>query len=485
MKERRKHFERELGTDWDNLNKYVKKIDIYKGLENYEVINNFNEMSEIKKKYILQFSITPIKNKKTNESGVICQDPFMRVPSFIYNEFSNFVLIASKDQCAEISIQNFSNKGKLIPEEKETPSSFINRMIVKMERLHASDLSISWNSKNAVIKYSIGKRNLKEEEDIISHEFAEKVRVSLVNLAYERPSEKMIDGKFSIRISGELKEYRLSSIETIAGNSISIRSYQKFDKNLLITDLGFTDRALKILSEIITDNKHGLFLVCGPTGSGKTTTLYTILQQLYNEKYLNIKTAEDPVEIQIDGIDQCSVNEHGLEEHKVTYTKLISKFMRQNPDLIMIGEIRDSNVANAAINAALTGHFTFSTLHTGNVESTFSRLINALNVGVDKIEDSMVGILNQKLVKKLCTCKKETNGVFIANNIGCEKCNHYGTPGYYGEVVATEIVSLKRTIENYKKENYKDFYSFKDCAEDLYKNGIIDKETKTMVSNLS
>lgn len=486
MNERRRLFDRDFNEKWEEISNSVDNSDIY--VYNNEMdflpVIDFEKDKEIKRKYILRFLVIPVIYK--NKKGIITCSPFNRVPSFISKEFSDFIIIAKKSVCEKITFKYLASKNKLKREEKETPLTFISKMLVKMEKLKASDLTLSWTSEKVIAKYTVGDQNLKNENDFLDLDFSEKIRVALVNLAHERPSNDLIDGKIITMLLGEEKEYRLSVIKTVVGYAIVLRSYQKFNKELKVKDLGYTDTAFSILNEIISDNSHGLFLICGPTGSGKTTTIYTILQEMYEKEDLKIKTAEDPVEIQIDGIDQCNINRHGLLEHQITYTKILSKYMRQKPDVIMIGEIRDSEVAKSCVESALTGHLTISTLHTADVESTISRLVNSLNIAYDEIEDSVVGILNQKLVKKLCDCKEidsENNG-FKAHKDGCSKCLKMGTPGYFGDILASEIVKMKLGIKNYKPENYEKFYSYKDCAKDLFDSGSIDKRTKTYIEKL-
>ncbi len=484
MKERRSISDRDFEGKWSNLASIVGRENIYIHSSDmiFEVIRDFEKDPTIKKKYIIQFLVIPVIYN--GKKGVITFDPFARVPLFLMKEYSSFIILADKKYCSNLALNSFSSSNKLEISKGESPLNFIIKMITKMEQLRASDLTLSWTSSNVILKYTVSNKNLYEENDYIDVEFSEKIRVALVNLSHERPSEGFIDGKLNIQILGKKKEYRLSVVQTVVGYSIVLRSYQKFNKEMKISDLGYTQKAYSILEEIIYQNSHGLFLICGPTGSGKTTTIYTILQELYMKKDLKIKTAEDPVEIQIDGIDQCNINTHGSEEYKITYQKILSKYMRQKPDAIMIGEIRDKTVAKACVEASLTGHLTVSTLHTSNVESTFSRLINSLDISYDQIEDSLIGILNQKLVKKLCDCKIKKGDGYIANPNGCDKCKRTGNIGYDGEVLASEIVKLKIGIESYKSENYEKFYTFSECADDLYNSGTIDKTTKTYIENL-
>lgn len=489
MQERQTDSNRALGDNWGLI------VD-YTDVSSAQIINSVEDLSkdisivpessfkEIEKKYFLQFSFIPVSSGA--KKGLIVGNLFTRVPEFIHSKYLDFLIYAPSSVCSSLLLNKFLPPLSSRLKETDTPLAFVENVIAKMEDLHASDVTFSWKKDHISVMYSAGQNNMKAEEDSVSVAFGEKLRVAIINLAYERPSETIVDGKFSLIVFGEKREYRLSVLPTVSGYSIVVRSYQKFNKDMKLEDLGYTAKPQAIIKGIIKDNVHGLFLLTGPTGSGKTTTIYTLMQEMNNDRYLKIKSAEDPVEIQLDGIDQCQVNNHGAEEHKITYKKLLKGFMRQKPDVIMIGEIRDEDVADAVIEASLTGHMVISTLHTGDVETTFSRLRTALNIGDDKIEDSLIGVLNQRLVPKLCECKiKGTGKHFKKNPDGCDVCKKAGTTGYFKEVVTCEIAALKRGFENYKEENYKAYYSYSQSAKDLYDSGVIDLQTSNFIKKIS
>jgi len=482
MIERRKFFERKFGSNWKSIKDVVnnENIKFKENIDEFKIETNF---SLEEKRFFLQFGIIPIYDNQ--KKGIATKDPSSRIPDFIHKHFNDFCIVCPNEVIENLVFEYFSAGIRITKGDNETPSSYVTRVITKMEQIGASDLTISWEKENVVLKYTLGNRNAQEYEDSIDLEFAEKVRVSLINMAYERPTEDMIDGKFFVRISGENKEYRLSVVKTILGFSIVIRSYQKFRTDMRLEDLGYRGRVLEVINDIMSDNLFGMFLVCGQPGSGKTTTIYTLLQQMKQEKYLNIKTAEDPVEIQLNGIDQCQVKKHGAPEHQITYIKLLSAFMRQHPDLIVIGELRDKNVAKVTIEASLTGNMVISTLHTGNVKATISRLTNSFDIDQSELEDVLAGVLTQRLVNKLCDCKIENNdGTFKKNDDGCEKCKSKGTPGYDGSIIAAEIASFKKGMPWNEKNPYKDYYSFEECANDLLKDGLIDIPTSKLIKSL-
>ena len=220
--------------------------------------------------------------------------------------------------------------------------------------------------------------------------------------------------------------------------------------------LGFDDTELKQFDHIL-QNPHGILLVTGPTGSGKSTTLYTALSEL-NKEDVNIITVEDPVEANIDGINQVQVN----PKANLTFASALRSILRQDPDIIMIGEVRDTETAQIAVQASITGHLVVSTLHTNSAASTITRLTD---MGIEPylIADSVVGVIAQRLVRRLCNdCKKEYEATLedketleypvdaklkLYKPCGCDKCDN---TGYKGRIGVYEIMKmtpeLKRVI---------------------------------------
>lgn len=365
----------------------------------------------------------------------------------------------------------------VILKENKNTIEFVKSMLSNMKELKASDLYLSWNKNNVVIKYRTN-NIICEDVFHISRDFADSVRYTLIALASEDEYLKVIDGKFVIELEGNIQdEFRLSVAETINGYAIVIRQYDFFNNNVDIKDLGYMPEVIETMVDIVESNKYGLFLVTGATGSGKTTTLYTLLNYLKKTKNSIIKTVEDPVEVYLDEIDQFQINLKGDPKYHVTYNTAIKTFLRQRPDYILIGEIRDSEVAEYTFRASFTGHFVFSTLHTGSVENTITRLFD-LGINKDKVEDSLTGILNQFLIPKLCECKiKDDDGTFKRNNDGCSICNKNQKKGYDGLNVVGEIAKFDLSINNFKKENWLKYISIKDNLDYLLKNGLIDKLT--------
>ena len=214
----------------------------------------------------------------------------------------------------------------------------------------------------------------------------------------------------------------------------------------------FPDDEVKFDS--LLENSHGIILVTGPTGSGKSTTLYTALSEL-NKENVNISTIEDPVEANIRGLTQVQVN----VKAGVTFPAALRCFLRQDPDIIMVGEIRDRETASLAVDAALTGHLVVSTLHTNSSVSSISRL-EKMGIEPYLVADAIVGILAQRLVKRLCSCKKErevtirdrkklglapNEEIKLFEPCGCEQCRY---TGYKGRIAVYEILVLNDTLKD-------------------------------------
>lgn len=264
------------------------------------------------------------------------------------------------------------------------------------------------------------------------------------------------DGRVGIRLDDRLIDLRLSTLPTSYGEKVVIRVLDR--ENILIqkSQLGFTEKNIQRLNRII-QYPYGIILATGPTGCGKTSTLYTILSEL-NKINRNIITVEDPIEFKLNGINQVQVN----PKANLTFASGLRSILRQDPDIIMIGEIRDTETVQIAVRAAITGHLVLSTIHTNDTASTIVRLID---MGVEPylISSSIVGIISQRLVKKICPdCKEEylptdeeKNILKIDNSIslycgkGCSSCNN---TGYKGRIAVAEIMHINSHIKKHIDE---------------------------------
>ena len=270
-----------------------------------------------------------------------------------------------------------------------------------------------------------------------------------MNIAEKRRPQ---DGRITVKVDGVEYDVRVSILPTSQGEKVVMRLTNKERLTMDKSNLGLQPEDETKFDNLLK-NSHGIILVTGPTGSGKSTTLYTALSELNTEK-VNISTIEDPVEADIDGINQVQVN----EKSGVTFPSALRCFLRQDPDIIMVGEIRDTETASLAIDASLTGHLVVSTLHTNSSVSSISRL-EKMGIEPYLLADATVGILAQRLVKRLCTCKKQKKitirdrkklgigkeeEITLYEPCGCVKCN--GT-GYKGRIAVYEILVFTEELK--------------------------------------
>lgn len=271
--------------------------------------------------------------------------------------------------------------------------------------------------------------------------------ISGLNIAEKRLPQ---DGRVTLKINRKDYDFRVSVLPTMFGEKVVIRIMAKDSFNITKSELGFFEDDLKKFDHILS-HPHGIVLVTGPTGSGKSTTLYTALRELCKPS-VNIMTVEDPVECTIRGINQVQVN----TKAGLTFASALRSFLRQDPDIIMVGEIRDSETAEIAIRAAITGHLVLSTLHTNDAVSSITRLVD---MGIEPflIASSLVGVLAQRLVRRLCLkCREEyepdeyeTKLLKLEDNtklyraVGCPDCNN---SGYKGRIAVYEILTVSNEL---------------------------------------
>lgn len=296
-------------------------------------------------------------------------------------------------------------------------------------------------------------------------------------------SEKRIpqDGRIQIQFRKGAKpiDFRVSTLPTLFGEKIVMRILNSDAATLNIDQLGFEDFQKKLLLEAI-HRPYGMVLVTGPTGSGKTVSLYTCLNIL-NTESANISTAEDPAEINLPGINQVNVN----EKQGLTFAAALKSFLRQDPDIIMVGEIRDLETADIAIKAAQTGHMVFSTLHTNNAPATLSRMLN-MGVAPFNIASSVNLIMAQRLVRRLCSCKAPAerppeqalkkagfsdedlakDWIFY-RPVGCDRCKG---KGYKGRAGVYEIMPISEELQRIIMTNGNEV----DISHQALKEGLVD-----------
>lgn len=328
----------------------------------------------------------------------------------------------------------------------------VNKIIEQAVNERASDIHIEALEDSVRVRFRIDgvmQEMMRYEKELLNAIVARIKIISGMNISEKRAPQ---DGRMTQRFDRVEYDIRVSSLPTTFGEKIVMRLASKSALTRDKSELGFPEAEMRRFDHLV-HQPHGIILVTGPTGSGKSTTLYTVLSEL-NEGSVNIVTVEDPVEADVDGINQVQVN----EKAGLTFASALRSILRQDPDIIMIGEIRDGETAEIAVRASITGHLVVSTLHTNSTASSVARLED---MGIESylIADSLVGIIAQRLVRKLCDCKmpkeasaaeKEMLGVnpdepfTIYEPCGCKLCN--GT-GYYGRLGIYEIMKITPSIK--------------------------------------
>jgi len=330
---------------------------------------------------------------------------------------------------------------------------FVNSIIFRAVKENASDIHIEPYEKETIYRFRVnGVMNEVLRQPLKTHS-AVSARIKVMaklDIAEKRLPQ---DGRIKIKIAGKDVDIRLSTVPIQNGERIVMRVLQKTSKAPQLEDQGFHGKVLQDLNEL-SQRKHGVLYVCGPTGSGKTTTLFAILGRI-NSPDKMIITVEDPVEYEIDGVSQIQVN------HKIdlSFARALRSIVRQDPDIIMVGETRDLETAQMAIEASLTGHFVLSTIHTNDASSAPNRLID-MGVQPFLIASSLSGVLAQRLIQTLCVHCKEPHELAdhelkilgikrvpsdakIFKAVGCPKCNY---KGYAGRTAVTELLIMSDAI---------------------------------------
>jgi general secretion pathway protein E len=332
---------------------------------------------------------------------------------------------------------------------------FVNSLLFRAVKEKASDIHIEPFEKEFVVRYRIDGvlydiiRQPKRAHSAISSRI--KVMGSL-DIAEKRLPQ---DGRIKIKLAGKDVDLRLSTVPTVHGERVCLRILEQSGTVLGLEQLGFSPRSRAVIEDLIF-RKYGIILVTGPTGSGKSTTLSACLKKL-NSPERNILTVEDPVEYQIPGVNQVQVN----TKIELTFARALRAFLRQNPDVIMVGEIRDKETAEIAINASLTGHLVLSTLHTNDAAGSATRLFD---MGVEPflVASSVLGVVAQRLMRKACSkCKvphtptaaeleqlqitQIPKDATFVKAVGCPTCSN---SGYQGRTVIHELMVVDDTIRS-------------------------------------
>jgi len=346
---------------------------------------------------------------------------------------------------------------KLEAISKEAPIiQLVNMLIVQGVKDRASDIHIEPNEKGLLIRFRVDGilHDIRTLPNTIKSAIISRIKIlAKMDIAERRLPQ---DGRFQVRFGIREVDLRVSTIPTVLGEKVVLRLLDKSKGLIKLEQLGFIPEQLEEFKSIIYKS-YGIILLTGPTGSGKTTTLYTALNEV-NSKDKNIITVEDPVEYKLARINQIQIK----PKIKLTFANTLRSLLRQDPDIIMVGEIRDTETAQIAVQAALTGHLVLSTLHTNDAASAITRLID-MEVETFLISSSVIGVIAQRLVRVICEkCKEEytpeknvLSGLNIKGNLnndgkiklyrgtGCSICKN---TGYYGRTSIYELIVLDEEI---------------------------------------
>ena len=394
----------------------------------------------------------------------------------------------------KVKLKDISDNKKNNLLSKDTVS-YLNEIVKAGFKERASDIHITFDLLEGMeIKYRVDgylmeSQNLYEtvNKKVLEKNITEIIaRIKILagmNVAEKRkPQDGSFSFLFNIKNLNKRYDIRAAYMPTIGGETMVLRILENYLEDINLETLGFSNQSIAMLKEILT-RKYGMILVSGPTGSGKSTTLKSLITML-NDGRKKIITVEDPVESKIEGIVQIQVNQN----IGVTFAEVLKATLRNDPDIIVISEIRDEVTAEIAVRAALTGHLVISTIHTNDAVSTLIRLVD---MGIPKylILDSLIGVIGQRLVGKKCQkCMGE----------GCSECSN----GYSGRISINEVLVLNQDVRNILKEdnhlgsetknklkmlnqkskNQKHFIDFmEDADEKIEKNLIFEREKTSII----
>lgn len=386
----------------------------------------------------------------------VSQHDFEKLLAKAYETTTSSAMAAITDIEEDFDLQSLISAlpktADLLETEDDAPViRLINAILTQAIKQSASDIHFETFDDRLVIRFRIDGvlREVLEPPRALAPLLTSRVKImAKLDIAEKRLPQ---DGRISLKIAGRSVDVRVSTIPTHHGERIVLRLLDKEAAPLDLTRLGMADKTLAVMQELIA-RPHGILLVTGPTGSGKTTTLYAILNSL-NDASRNILTVEDPIEYYLAGIGQTQVN----TKIGMTFARGLRAILRQDPDIVMVGEIRDLETVEMAIQASLTGHLVLSTLHTNSAVGAITRL---RDMGAESflISSTLIGVAAQRLVRVLCeSCKKAENAdehtrqllgltaedVLIYRPVGCERC---AKTGFLGRTGVYEVVPIDEKL---------------------------------------
>lgn len=382
----------------------------------------------LSEKVVRRYNVIPLELRDDTLVVASNEDDFYKVQDL--KMITGKKIILKKYPLEEIIREIESTYGNNIEVDEDYAKKIFINILENAVKENASDIHIEPFSDYLIIRFRVD-GDLYEAFRYTSDLHSPLTTVIKLNSKIDITEKRLPqDGRADINVFDRLIDIRTSTIPTTYGEKIVLRILNRDNFFKTKEEIGFSKEAISVIDNIVS-NKSGMLLIVGETGSGKTTTLYSILNDL-NHINKNITTLENPIEYKMNGINQIQIN----EKIGLTFEKGLRAILRQDPNLIMLGEIRDSETAQIAIRASITGHLVLSTLHTNDAISTITRL---KDMGIDLylISASLIGVISQRLVKKTCVyCQGE----------GCEKCKE---SGYLGRTIVYEILQIDDEIRTY------------------------------------
>lgn len=382
----------------------------------------------LSEKVVRRYNVIPLELRDDTLVVASNEDDFYKVQDL--KMITGKKIILKKYPLEEIIREIESTYGNNIEVDEDYAKKIFINILENAIKENASDIHIEPFSDYLIIRFRVD-GDLYEAFRYTSDLHSPLTTVIKLNSKIDITEKRLPqDGRADINVFDKLIDIRTSTIPTTYGEKIVLRILNRDNFFKTKEEIGFSKEAISAIDNIVS-NKSGMLLIVGETGSGKTTTLYSILNDL-NHINKNITTLENPIEYKMNGINQIQIN----EKIGLTFEKGLRAILRQDPNLIMLGEIRDSETAQIAIRASITGHLVLSTLHTNDAISTITRL---KDMGIDLylISASLIGVISQRLVKKTCVyCQGE----------GCEKCKK---SGYLGRTIVYEILQIDDEIRTY------------------------------------
>jgi type IV pilus assembly protein PilB len=404
-------------------------------------------------------------------------DILKAIDTYYHRQVQGVDKILSEEAATTVQVEVIKQEAIVLSEaikESQAPPivKLVNLMLAQALQKRASDIHVEPAEDGLRVRYRVDGSLHDVFKLPKSNQNAVLARIKIISNLDITESRKPQDGRFKVRLEGKEVDFRVSALPISFGQKFVLRALDKANLSIGLDSLGFSEQPLKLFKEAI-DKPFGMIIVTGPTGSGKSTTLYSILSQL-NVVERNIITVEDPVEYEVDGITQIQVKpEIGLD-----FASGLRALLRQNPDIIMIGEIRDSETADIAVKASLTGQLVFSTLHTNDAPSSITRLID---MGVEPflVASSLILICAQRLCRRICKrCKQPIDipGELLEKLGFKEKmvfykgkgCSYCANTGIYGRIAVLEVMVVndairEMIIQNKSNDDIKAF-AVKDCG---------------------